>query len=68
MEVLGRWFMSECGGADPAIARLSRKLYKIGGAEQMEPLMDVLKSTVKDGLSDRQRDALEDITRAMRVR
>ena len=30
MEVLGRWFMSECGGADPAIARLSRKLYKIG--------------------------------------
>lgn len=68
MEMLGRWFMSECGGADPAIARLSRKLYKIGGAEQMEPLMDVLKSTVKDGLSDRQRDALEDITRAMRVR
>ena len=34
----------------------------------MEPLMDVLKSTVKDGLSDQQRDALEDITRAMRVR
>jgi hypothetical protein len=34
----------------------------------MEPLMDVLKSTVKDGLSDRQRDALEDITRAVRVR
>ena len=34
----------------------------------MEPLMDVLKSTVKDRLSDRQRDALEDITRAMRVR
>ena len=68
MEVLGRWFMTECGGAEPAIARLSRKLYKLGGAEQMEPLMDVLKGTVKEGLSDRQRDALEDITRAMRVR
>ena len=67
MEVLGRWFMSECGGAEPAIARLSRKLYKIGGAEQMEPLMDILKASVTS-LSDRQREALEDITRAMRVR
>ena len=67
MEVLGRWFMTECGGAEPAVARLSRKLYKIGGADQMEPLMDVLKASVTT-LSDRQRDALEDITRAMRIR
>jgi hypothetical protein len=37
MEVLGRWFMSECGGADPAIARLSRKLYKIGGPSKWNP-------------------------------
>jgi hypothetical protein len=38
MEVLGRWFMSECGGADPAIACLSRKLYKIGGPSKWNPL------------------------------
>jgi len=67
MEVLGRWFMSECGGADPAVARISRKLYKIGGAEQMEPLLELLKASVTT-LSDRQRDALDDIKRAMRVR
>ncbi|MGJ8611516.1 MAG: hypothetical protein ACSHWY_10490 [Octadecabacter sp.] len=67
MEVLGRWFMAECGGAEPAVARLSRKLYKLGGAEQMEPLMEILKGSVTS-LSDKQRDALEDITRAMRVR
>ncbi|MCF2904320.1 hypothetical protein L0666_04925 [Octadecabacter sp. CECT 8868] len=67
MEVLGRWFMTECGGAEPAIARISRKLYKLGGAEQMDPLMTVLKGSVTS-LSDRQREALEDITRAMRVR
>ena len=67
MEVLGRWFMTECGGAVPAIARLSRKLYRIGGAEQVEPLLDILKGSITS-LSDRQRDALEDITRAMRVR
>lgn len=67
IEILGRWFMTECGGAEPAVARISRKLYKIGGADQMEPLMDILKASVTT-LSDRQRDALEDITRAMRVR
>jgi hypothetical protein len=67
MEILGRWFMTECGGAEPAVARISRKLYKIGGADQMEPLMDILKASVTT-LSDRQRDALEDITRAMRER
>ena len=68
MGVLGRWFMNECGGAEQAIARISRKLYKLGGAEQMEPLMDLLKASVSNDLSARQRDALEDITRAMRVR
>lgn len=68
MEVLGRWFMNECGGAEPAITRLSRKLYKIGGAEQMEPLMNILKGAVKGELSTRQKDALEDITRALRPR
>ncbi len=68
MEVLGRWFMTECGGAEPAIARLSRKLYKLGGAEQMEPLMAVLKGSATSDLSEKQRDALDDIQRAMRVR
>lgn len=68
MEVLGRWFMAECGGADPAISRLSRKLYKLGGAEQMEPLIDILKRAVVSDLSDKQRDALDDIQRAMRIR
>lgn len=68
MEVLGRWFMTECGGPEPAIARLSRKLYKLGGAEQMMPLMAILKGAVTDQLSDRQRDALDDVTRALRPR
>ena len=68
MEVLGRWFMAECGGADPAISRLSRKLYKLGGTEQMEPLIDILKQAVVSDLSDKQRDALDDIQRAMRIR
>ncbi len=67
LNILGRWLMTQCGGAEPAIARLSRKLYKLGGTEQMAPLMSVLDGSVTN-LSDRQRDAVEDITRAMRVR
>lgn len=68
MEVLGRWLMTECGGAEPAIARLSRKLYKLGGAEQLDPLVSILKATVKAPLTPPQRDALADITRALRAR
>lgn len=63
MEVLGRGFMSECGGAK----RLSRNLYPRGGTEQMEPLMDIFKGSVTSR-SDKQGEALEDITRAMGVR
>lgn len=69
MEVLGRWLMTECGGPEPAIARMSRKLFKLEGVAQAEPLMDILKQLVADnGLSDRQRSALEDIQRAFRLR
>lgn len=68
MEVLGRWFMTECGGPAPATARLSRKLYKLGGSEQLPPLIEVLKGSVIGDLSDKQRDALDDIQRALRVR
>jgi len=67
MEVLGRGFMSECGGAEPAVARLSRNLYPRGDTEQMEPLMDIFKGSVTSR-SDKQGEALEDISRAMGVR
>ena len=68
MEVLGRWFMTECGGAEPAIARLSRKLFKLGGAEQLPPLIDTLQGSLIGELSLKQSDNLEDIQRALRPR
>lgn len=68
MEVLGRWFMNECGGAEPAITRVSRKLYKLGGAQQLDPLLDILKGAVPGDLSHRQQDAVDDIHRALRPR
>lgn len=69
LAVLGRWLMGECRGAQPAIARATRRLYKLSGAEHLGALMGVVRQvTPADGLSDRQRDALDDIKRAMRIR
>ena len=69
MMVLGRWLMNECGGADPAISRISRKLQRIDGANSFDALMALIKSVVPaEGLNDRQRDALDDIKRAFRIR
>lgn len=68
MMVLGRWFMSECGGPDAAISRLSRKLYKIDPSG-FDPLMRLVKAVLPDeGLNDKQREALDDIKRAFRIR
>lgn len=67
LSVLGRWLMSECGGAQPAIARAAKKLYALGGRD-VGPLLEVLKSISSDPLSDRQREALAEIRTAFRLR
>lgn len=64
--VLGRWLMNECQGADPAVARASRCLYKLTSGD-IGPLMEILKSVSADPLGDRQREALDDIRRAFRI-
>lgn len=71
LTVLGRWFMTECGGVSPAVTRLSRRLQKLGGAEWIEPLMEVIKAVAtasETGLSPTQAEALDDIKRAFRIR
>lgn len=72
MQVLGRWLVAECGSASAAVSRVARKLYKLSGRDAFEPLLRVLNGAVGGGsgggLSDRQRDALEDIRLAFRVR
>jgi hypothetical protein len=70
LTILGRWFMTECGGAQPAIARLSRKLYKLGGAKQMEPVLAIVQQVLIVGhgeINGKQRDALDDVRRAFRL-
>jgi hypothetical protein len=70
LTILGRWFMNECGGPQPAIARLSRKLFKLSGAKTMEPLLAIVQAVLLVGngqLNDNQRDALDDVRRAFRL-
>lgn len=70
MTILGHWFVSECGGAEPAINRLVRKLLKLQGRDGFQPLLEVVNATVSagsGGLNDKQRRALEEIKRAFRV-
>jgi hypothetical protein len=65
--VLGRWLTTECGGAQPGLARLTRRLYKLRWADSFQPMMAVLKdvaASARDGsVSTRQREALEEIAR-----
>jgi len=68
--VLGRWLVSECGGADQAVARLSRKLFKMQGADALQPTLTIINGMLQGngaGLSTRQKEALDDIKRAFRL-
>jgi hypothetical protein len=69
--VLGRWLVTESGGAQQGLERLSRRLYKMRGMESFQTLMAVLKdvaATARDGkVSARQTDALAEIATLYRI-
>lgn len=68
--ILGRWLMMECGGAQPGLARLTRRLVKMKGLESFAPLMAVLRDVASGGrgvVSDRQREALAEIAALYRI-
>lgn len=69
--ILGHWLVTQCNGPQMAIERLSKRLFQIGGTASLAPLMEVLNAIGNAGggtLSPRQKDALADIARHMRVR
>ena len=61
MAILGRWLVNECGTPSQAVARTSRKLFKLNGPDSFEPLMQVIGDIAGagNGLSESQKDALE---------
>lgn len=66
--IVGRWLVSECKGPQTAIPRLTKRLYQLdkGG---FQPLLAVLNDVGQagGGLSPRQRDALEEVSRGMKL-
>lgn len=67
MSILGRWLMGECGGPQPAIARLGRRLARIGHASDAEALLSILRALSADGMSGKQGDALEELCRILKA-
>jgi hypothetical protein len=69
--ILGRWLVAECGGAQPGLTRMARRLYKLRGADSFQALMAVLKDVAaagRDGkVSARQTEALSEIATLYRI-
>jgi len=64
--VLGRWLMNQCNGAEPAVTRAARALFKLTGGD-VGPLMEILAAASTEPISDKQRDALAEVKRAFRL-
>lgn len=70
MLIVGRWLVNECKTADAAITRLTKRLFKLDPAA-FQPLLAVLGdvgASNADGLSPRQREALDEVARIMRLK
>lgn len=71
-QLLGRWLVNECSGPQPGFTRLSKRLAKLGGVQVFDPCMAILREVAAQGpqgqLSPQQREALEDLTRAFKLR
>ncbi len=66
MEVLGRWLITQCDGAKPAISRLGRRLHKIDGNASWGLLQEILMDLVDGTLTYGQIGAIEDLKLALR--
>jgi hypothetical protein len=68
--LLGRWIMTECGGPQQAISRLSRRLYKLSAQSHFNVLVSLIQGIAKFGsgsLTQPQKTALEDVQRGLRI-
>lgn len=68
--ILGRWIVTECNGPEQAVARLSRRLYKLNGQVDFDTLVTIVKSIAKFGtgqISGKQKTALEDLQRGLKL-
>lgn len=66
MEILGRWLMTQCNGAVPAIPRLGKRMFKIDGDNSWQLLQEVLGGLLEGELSSKQLSAIDDLRVAFR--
>lgn len=69
--ILGHWMVNECGGPQPAIARISKKLFRLEGSDAITPMMQILEGVTGEGaasLSVHQKEAIGEIKLALRSR
>ena len=69
--VLGHWLVNECNGPQPAMTRLSKKLYRLEGPSALTPLMDIIQGVIpndNNDLSEKQREAIAELKTAFRIR
>lgn len=57
---MGNWFVNECNGPAPAVTRIGKRLRKLGGDGALDPALLIIQDGTAE-LSDRQRDALDDL-------
>ncbi|MFV0492688.1 MAG: hypothetical protein ACK5M4_12800 [Pseudorhodobacter sp.] len=68
--IMGRWLSQQSNGGAPAFTRLLKRLRNLQGGEGFDPLMAVLRdaATAAGTLSPLQKDALEEVKIAFRLR
>jgi hypothetical protein len=70
MMIFARWLSAQSPSRDAAISRMARRLYKLNGSDSLDDLMDLVTGTFEaNGAqpSQRQTEALQDISRALKV-
>lgn len=69
MMIVGRWLVNECHGPQPAITRLTRRLSRLDqhGFQSLLPVLNDVGQGA-GGLSQRQREALDEVARLMKLR
>ena len=67
--IVGRWLVSESGGPQQAVTRLARRLYKLDpqGWQMLLPVLNDVARSAGAEMTPRQRDALDEISRVMRI-
>ena len=68
--ILGHWFVTQCGGASPAVSRLARRLNRLNGVEGLTRSLAVVQAMATPntgGLTTQQTEALDEIRRIFRI-